>query len=121
MEFSLILDTLRFGVSGVLLALGFAIILGGAIALLRFPDFYTRLHAAGATDGLGAVLVILALAISAGDAAMAVRLVLLAALVAVLTPTLSHLAANAAHAAGLGPIAGAYTAPRPGARREPRS
>ena len=41
-------------VSAGLLAAGSIFVLIGAFGLIRFPDFYTRLHAAGITDTLGA-------------------------------------------------------------------
>jgi multicomponent Na+:H+ antiporter subunit G len=100
----------------LLIVIGLALMAGGTLGLLRFPDFYTRLHAVRVADGLGAVLFILGLALVCGDGAVALRLVLLAALVAALGPTLSQLAANAAHAAGLAPLAGSYRAPRPDPR-----
>jgi len=100
-----------------LIVIGLALMAGGTLGLLRFPDFYTRLHAVRVADGLGAVLFILGLALVSGDGAVALRLVLLAALVAALGPTMSQLAANAAHAAGLAPLAGSYRAPRPDPRR----
>jgi multicomponent Na+:H+ antiporter subunit G len=98
------------------IVIGLALMAGGTLGLLRFPDFYTRLHAARVADGLGAVLFILGLALVSGDGAVALRLVLLAALVSALGPTISQLAANAAHAAGLAPLAGSYRAPRPDPR-----
>jgi multicomponent Na+:H+ antiporter subunit G len=41
------------------LGVGVFFILVGSIGLLRFPDFYTRLHATGKCDTLGGGLVIL--------------------------------------------------------------
>ncbi len=43
------------------LAGGIFFLLVGSIGLLRFPDFYTRLHATGKSDTLGAGLMILLL------------------------------------------------------------
>lgn len=100
----------------LLVVLGLALMAGGTLGLLRFPDFYTRLHGVRVADGLGAVVFILGLALVSGDGGVALRLVLLAALMAALGPTLSQLAANAAHAAGLAPLAGSYRAPRPDPR-----
>ena len=99
-----------------LIVIGLALMAGGTLGLLRFPDFYTRLHAARVAEGFGSVLFILGLALVSGDGAVALRLILLAALVAALGPTMSQLVANAAHAAGLAPLAGSYRAPRPDAR-----
>lgn len=101
---------------GLVIAVGLALMAGGTLGLLRFPDIYTRVHAVRVADGPGAVIFVLGLAVVSGDAEVALRLVLLAALVAALGPTLAHLTANAAHAGGVAPIAGAYTAPRPGVR-----
>jgi multicomponent Na+:H+ antiporter subunit G len=111
------IDIARMIVSGLVLAAGLTALAGGALGLLRFPDFYTRLHAANVSDVAGSIIVILALAIAAPDWGVALRLLLLAALIAALGPTLMHLAAQSAHAGGLAPIAGRYSAPRPGAPR----
>jgi multicomponent Na+:H+ antiporter subunit G len=112
------LELLRMIAGGVLIAVGLAFILGGAIGVLRFPDFYTRLHAAGAGDGVGAAIFLTGLAVLSGDGAIALRLAVLAALVVALAPVIAHLSANAAHVGGLAPLAGPYKAPRPGAPRE---
>lgn len=112
-----LLHIVRQGLGGALAFSGLFFVFGGAIGFLRFPDFFTRLHAASTADGVGGVLVALGLALAAPSAALALKLVLLAALIAALAPTLAHVAASAAHAAGLAPLAGAYTAPRPGAPR----
>jgi multicomponent Na+:H+ antiporter subunit G len=120
MAFAVFVDIVRLGLGGLLVALGLVFMAGGAIGLLRFPDFYTRLHAAGVSDAVGGVILIAGLAVTAWDAGMTLKLALLAGLIIALSPTIAHLAANAAHAAGLAPLAGPYTAPRPGAKpREP--
>jgi multicomponent Na+:H+ antiporter subunit G len=117
METLSLLDWARLGFGGALVAIGLVFMLGGAIGLLRFPDFYTRLHAAGVSDAAGAVFVLAGLAVSSGDGAIVLRLALLGALIVAVAPTLAHLAANAAHGGGLAPLAGPYVAPRPGAQR----
>lgn len=109
---------LRFIAGGALMALAAALMLGAAIGALRFPDVYTRLHAANVGDGLGAVLFVLALAVMAPNVAVGLKLVLLAALVGALAPLLTHFTGAGAHAGGLTPIAGRYAAPRPGKARE---
>jgi multicomponent Na+:H+ antiporter subunit G len=50
--------------------------------------------------------VLAALAVGAGDARYALRIALLALVLAVIGPALSHMIANAAHAAGLAPRVG---------------
>ncbi|MGE0741097.1 MAG: monovalent cation/H(+) antiporter subunit G [Hyphomonadaceae bacterium] len=105
-------------IGAVVVATGVFLLLAGSIGLLRFPDLYTRLHAVSVADAAGAAVVIVGLAISADDVATALRLILLAALVAALGPVLTQLIGGAAHAGGLTPISGRYSAPRPGAARQ---
>lgn len=113
-ELANLFDAVRTFLGGAVCAIGLVFMLGGALGTLRFPDFYTRLHANTVSDGVGAVIFLLGLAAMAPDAGMALRLLLLAALAAALSPVFAHLSANAAHAGGLAPLSGAYTAPRPG-------
>lgn len=106
-------------VGGALIAAGLMFMAGGALGILRFPDFYTRLHAARTADGVGAIPFLLGVALVSADAGVALRVLLLALLVGAIGPTVSQILANAAHAGGLAPLAGRYTAPRPGRRSEP--
>ena len=55
---------------------GFFIIAGG-VGLIRFPDFFTRMHAVGMTDTLGTVLLLFGMVLQSGDALTAVKLVLI--------------------------------------------
>jgi multicomponent Na+:H+ antiporter subunit G len=122
MDALFVFDVLRSAAGALLIAGGLTFITGGAIGLLRFPDLYTRLHAASAADATGAVLFLVGLAIVAQDWGVALRLGLLAALLGAAGPALTHFVASAAHAAGLAPIAGRYAAPRPGrAKQDPRT
>ena len=52
---------LQVSLSCITIALGLFFVLAGSIGVLRFPDFYTRLHAAGMTDTLGAELILIGL------------------------------------------------------------
>src|SRR5690606_26623439 len=112
-----VIEVFRLGLSGLVIALGLVLIAGGALGLLRFPDLYTRLPAANVADVVGSVVVVLGLAIAAAEWGIALKLLLLAALLVAIGPTLTHLVAQTAHAAGLAPISGQYAAPRPGATR----
>lgn len=106
------------GLAAPVLAVGVALAFAGVLGLLRFPDFFTRAHALGVISGWGAGLILAALAISAADGAIVVRLFVLALFMAAAGPTVAHATASAAHAAGLAPLTGHYRAPRPGGRRE---
>lgn len=95
----------RSSVGAALVAAGLCLMLGGCAGLLRLPDFYTRVHA-GLVVVFGAVAALLGLACVAGDMALALRLLVLAALMGALGPTLSQIAANSAHTGGIAPLAG---------------
>lgn len=112
------LTLVRTGLGAIVAIGGLALIFGGTLGMLRFPDFYTRLHGASASDAPGAALVLMGLALMAPDAAVAMRLALLIALVVAIGPVMSHALASAAHGGGLSPLAGRYQAPRPGALRD---
>ena len=85
----------------------------GAIGLLRFPDFYTRLHAAGVTDTLCAALFLGGLALQFGLTLATAKLAMIFAFLMFTSPTASHALARAAYRAGLQP----WTAPE--AARQP--
>ena len=68
----------------------------GAIGLLRFPDFYTRMHAAGKSDTLGSLLVLTGLAFYEGIDLTAVKILLIALFIFVTSPTATHAMARAA-------------------------
>ena len=87
--------------SWICLLLGAALGIVGAIGIHRFPDFYTRLHAAGITDTLCAALFLLGLGFQAGLSLATVKLFLIFIFVFITSPTASHSLANAAMLGGL--------------------
>ena len=76
----------------------------GAVGLFRFPDFYTRLHAASVTDTLCAGFIVLGLLLQADSAMMVFKLVLILLILAYTSPTAAHALARAALHAGLQPL-----------------
>ena len=63
--------------SWVFLIVGGFLGITGAVGLFRFPDFYTRLHAASVTDTLCAGFIVLGLLMQADGAMMVFKLVLI--------------------------------------------
>tara|TARA_Y100001934_G_scaffold96726_1_gene119387 strand:+ start:706 stop:1044 length:339 start_codon:yes stop_codon:yes gene_type:complete len=90
--------------SAGLLAAGSIFVLIGAFGLIRLPDFYTRLHAAGITDTLGAELILLGLMFQAGLSLVTVKLILISLFIFFTSPTATHAVANAARVMGLKPM-----------------
>lgn len=75
---------------------GVVVIVIGGVGLLRMPDFYTRLHAAGLMDTLGAGLVIFGLMLQAGFTLLTVKLILILGFLWFTSPTATHALARAA-------------------------
>ncbi len=80
----------------ILVCAGVFFLLMGSIGLLRFPDFYTRMHAAGKSDTLGSLLVLTGLAFYEGIDLTAVKILLIALFIFVTSPTATHAMARAA-------------------------
>lgn len=95
--------------SWVLLLAGGGVGLLGGIGLLRFPDFYTRLHAAGMTDTLCALLIIAGLVLQAGFTLLSLKLGLILLFMLFTAPTASHALARAALADEVKPEEGEPT------------
>lgn len=90
-------------VSWMLLLGGGAVGVFGGLGLIRFPDFYTRLHAAGVTDTLCALMIIIGLILQAGFSILSVKLALVLLFLLFTAPTASHALARAAMVDGLEP------------------
>ncbi len=75
---------------------GLFFIVVGSIGVLRFPDVYTRLHAAGMTDTMGAGLVLVGLSFQEGLTLITVRLLMIWAFLLFTSPIGTHALARAA-------------------------
>ena len=90
------MDTLLVIVSQVCLAIGSLLIFSGGVGVLRFPDFYTRMHAAGITDTLATALILVGLMLIAGWSLILFKLVLIMLFIMITSPTASHALAKSA-------------------------
>ncbi|RIJ29536.1 monovalent cation/H(+) antiporter subunit G [Henriciella algicola] len=93
-------------VGGILCVIGALLALIGSIGVLRFPDFFTRLHAASITDTSAVTLGLLGMAILAPNWLVVFKLAAIWLFIFLTSPTGSHALANAAHTAGLQPVLG---------------
>lgn len=93
----------------ILLFSGLFFFTAGAIGILRFPDFYSRLHPAGKLDTLGALLALLGLALfnlhhfSLGALLTSLKIMLIMLFVFIASPTATHAIVDAGVRAGLAP------------------
>jgi len=98
----MIAEILQYVAGGAVL-LGATFSLLAALGILRFPDLYTRLHAATKAGLVGVGTVLLGVACASFDGAVAVRSLGGVIFLVLTSPVSAHLLARAAYAAGLRP------------------
>lgn len=82
--------------SWVLLTGGGLLCIIGAIGLLRFPDMFTRMHAAGVIDTGGAALILIGLMLQTGWTLDTVKLLFILLFLLFTSPTASYALARGA-------------------------
>ncbi|PID62253.1 MAG: hypothetical protein CSB44_03935 [Gammaproteobacteria bacterium] len=101
------LEFLAALLSWPLALIGCVFVVSGAVGLVRFPDLYTRLHAAGVTDTGATIFLVLPMVVQAllvyGNLMVAIKLVLILFFTLITAPTASHALAKTALLSGLGP------------------
>lgn len=90
-------------VSIVLMLAGTFFFFSGTIGFLRFPDFYTRMHATGKCDTLGALFSIAGMVFYNGFSLISLKLLLIAVLVFFTSPTATHAILRGAFDSGVEP------------------
>jgi multicomponent Na+:H+ antiporter subunit G len=79
------------------------------IGILRFPDFYSRMHAAGKGDTLSSLLMLLALVlynfheINLGNLLVAMKILLIVVFIFMASPTATHAITDAGYESGVKP------------------
>ncbi len=93
----------------IFLLVGLLFFTGGSIGIIRFPDFYTRLHPAGKLDTMGVLMAILGIAcyilsdFSIGTLLVAAKLMLIVAFIFITSPTSAHAILYSGLRAGIKP------------------
>lgn len=90
--------------SSILLLFGVLLGISGAIGLFRFPDFYTRMHAAGITDTLCTASIIAGLVLQSGFTLITVKLIFILLFTWYTSPASGHALIKAAYKTGLRPL-----------------
>ena len=85
----------------VLILLGSGLALISAIGIVRFPDLFTRMHAATKAGTLGVGFVLIALVIDAGDLGVASRAIAVLVFLLITAPVAAHLIGRAAYFDGV--------------------
>ena len=91
----------------VCIVLGLIFFLGTNIGLFRFPDFYTRVHAAGKGDTFSTFLLLTGFAVyqmqgrEFDDVLVGLKILAIVLFIAVGSPTATHIIMNAGYRAGV--------------------
>ena len=94
------MDILFLYLSGISLAIGTAALLVGGVGLIRLPDMFSRIHAAGMIDTAGVGFIILGMMLYEGFSLISIKLAAVAVFLFFTSPIASHAVAQVAHRAG---------------------
>ncbi|MDX5462157.1 MULTISPECIES: monovalent cation/H(+) antiporter subunit G [unclassified Wolbachia] len=81
-------------IGSVLIFLGICLVIISSVGVIRFPDFYTRLHAAGITDSSGATLLLIGFTLQNEFSINTVKIILLILIIWVTSSTNSYILAR---------------------------
>lgn len=88
-------------ISTIFLLTGALIMIIGTAGLLKFPDFYTRMHATGKCDTLGQILIIVGCMIYEGFSFITIKLFLVTAFYLLAGPASTHALIKAGYVCGV--------------------
>ena len=91
--------------ASALVGVGLFFLIVAAIGMVRLPDVYTRAHAVSMTDSLGALFLLLGLAVHHGASTSMLRILVVLALLFLLNPVIAHATVRAALRSGERPVA----------------
>ena len=97
------MDTLMPILASIFIGLGVLSILIGALGLIRLPDVYARIHAAGIIDTAGVAFFILGMICLSGWSLVTVKLILIGIFLFFTSPISGHAIARVAHLSGIKP------------------
>ena len=90
-------------IAGLFIFTGVFFIFVAAIGVVRFPDFYSRIHPAGKCDTMGQAMVFIGLIIFEGFTLVSVKMLIIIVFIFFVNPTATHALANSALIMGLKP------------------
>lgn len=102
-------------ISIILIVSGLIFFFGSVVGVIRFPDFYTRMHAAGKGDTLSSLLVVMGLAIYQlgqihwadfvwADLLVVIKLLTICSFIMLTSPTATHALMDAGYEDGIEPL-----------------
>ena len=89
--------------ASIFIGLGVISVLIGALGLIRLPDVYSRIHAAGIIDTAGVAFFILGMICLSGWSLVTMKLILIGIFLFFTSPISGHAIARVAHLNGIAP------------------
>ncbi len=86
-----------------LMLVGLFFLIVAAIGMIRLPDVFSRSHAVALTDSLGALFLLVGLAVEHGFSPNALKILVVLGLLYMLNPVISHATVRAALRSGMKP------------------
>jgi multicomponent Na+:H+ antiporter subunit G len=96
-------------ISVILITTGLVFFLGAAVGMIRFPDFYCRMHAAGKGDTLSTLLILCGFALQqfdsfdASEVTFFAKIFIVCLIIFTTSPTATHELMRAGYEVGLPP------------------
>lgn len=102
-------------ISIIFIVTGLVFFFGSVVGVVRFPDFYTRMHAAGKGDTLSSLLVVMGFAVyhlgqvhwtgfAWADLLVIVKLLTICSFIMLTSPTATHALMDAGYEDGIEPL-----------------
>ncbi|MFT5028110.1 MAG: multicomponent Na+:H+ antiporter subunit G [Candidatus Binatia bacterium] len=95
----------------IFILVGLLFFFGAVVGLVRFPDFYTRMHAAGKGDTLSTMLILAGLALylfhdgfDMAKVLVALKIMAICAFIMLTSPTSTHALMQAGYEEGVEPV-----------------
>jgi len=105
------MDNVIFILAGICFAVGSLAILIGAFGLVRMPDVFSRIHAAGMVDTAGVAFMILGMIFLSPSWLVTVKLLLIGIFLFFTSPISGHAIALVARQCGVKPVGRDLTVP----------
>ncbi|MCX7991477.1 MAG: monovalent cation/H(+) antiporter subunit G [Proteobacteria bacterium] len=90
-------------IAGLFIFSGCFFIIVASIGIVRFPDFYTRVHPAGKADTMGQILILTGLIVYEGLSLISIKLFFIICFILIVNPTATHALVKSAYLSGLKP------------------
>ena len=87
-------------IGNIVIAAGLLFIFFGVVGIFKFENFYTRLLATSKTDTVGAITLIIGIAIRHGFSFFTGKVLLLGIIMLIFNPLIAHILARSAYLSG---------------------